>query len=47
MACTRALALASFDLKDISDDVSEVQHKELDEAITFYTGKYPHVGILR
>ncbi|ETV82050.1 hypothetical protein H257_05569 [Aphanomyces astaci] len=48
-ACTRALALASLDVKDINDitsDFTPAQQKDLDETLTFYHGKYPKVGVL-
>ncbi|ETW02780.1 hypothetical protein H310_05271 [Aphanomyces invadans] len=48
-ACTRALALASLDVKDINDDVSDftpAQEKELEATLSFYQGKYPKVGVL-
>ncbi|KAH9128508.1 hypothetical protein AeMF1_001347 [Aphanomyces euteiches] len=45
-ACTRALAIGSLDLKDITDDTSDFtpeQIKEMDTTLEFYFGKYPKV----
>ncbi|CEG46774.1 RxLR-like protein [Plasmopara halstedii] len=48
-ACTRALALGSLEIEDISDDTSDFDEsklKELAETKQFYYEKYPIVGEL-